>query len=123
MILGIDDDPLANLILRRTLAKYGLASEMATNMKDAIQKIVIAKKIDLIFLDLYLLSGTNGLDFLDFRRKTPELREIPVVIISGADDLGIMTEVFKYGANGFIIKPINEQILKNSLIKFGLIPS
>jgi two-component system, NtrC family, response regulator AtoC len=56
---------------------------------------------DVVILD-FSLTGMNGLDTLkEIKKRKPEL---PVVIVSGQDDVGIVTELIKAGAFRYIRK-------------------
>lgn len=56
---------------------------------------------DMIILD-FGLAGMNGLETLkEIKKRKPEL---PVVIVSGQDDIGIVTELIKAGAFRYIRK-------------------
>ena len=62
-----------------------------------------AEKPDLVFLDLKM-SGMDGFDVLRERQTRPDLRSIPVVVLSSLEKEGLAEELAALGANGYIHK-------------------
>ena len=61
---------------------------------------------DLVVLDV-VMPGDNGFAVLEYIRKTPALRRLPVVIFTGHSTPAIVEEAYKLGANSFLAKPAN----------------
>ena len=59
---------------------------------------------DLVVLDIHM-PGEKGFKVLEFIRATPELKAIPVVILTGLTSDEIMTQAYGLGANSFHEKP------------------
>jgi two-component system, chemotaxis family, response regulator PixG len=73
---------------------------------------LIKNKPDLIFLDI-LMPITNGYEVCKQIRKTPSLKNIPIVILTAKEGSIDRIHAKFVGANGFISKPIRaESILK-----------
>lgn len=60
----------------------------------------------LIMLDLNL-PGLDGRDVLKIIKSTPELKKIPVVVLTTSDDERDIEECYQHGANSYIQKPVN----------------
>lgn len=60
----------------------------------------------LILLDLNLL-GMDGRDVLKIIKSTPELKKIPVVVLTTSDNERDIEECYLHGANSYIQKPVN----------------
>jgi CheY-like chemotaxis protein len=81
-ILIIDDDPDFVQGLRSILeaAKYGV--DAAYNPKDGFQALK-SKQYDMLLLDIMMGRGAEGIMLARKLNKDPQLREIPVLIITG----------------------------------------
>lgn len=68
----------------------------------------LADDPDIIILDLEL-GAMNGFDFLKALRKDETLKQIPVVVISGADTKQAIDKAYEAGANAMFRKPSSLQ--------------
>lgn len=118
--LIIDDDSISCIILNAHLNKIYKRGSVVDTVKDAV-KMCAGGDIDIVFLDIYLNLGENGSDFLKKRQEMPNLRIIPVVILSSEKDVKIITQFYKEGANSFLIKPVQDNLLREQLEMFGII--
>ncbi len=106
-ILVVDDE--ANL--RRTLAlilqREGYMVITAATLTDA-RACLGQNTFDLVFLDLKL-PDANGLTLLpELRNKYPN---IPVIILTAHDKLGVAIEAVTHGARDYLLKPIDPAVL------------
>ena len=100
-ILVVDDDPDARRIATTILASEGygvIEADTAERALDAIR----SRRVDLIILDL-ALPGTPGLELLATVRRHHDL---PVLIISGNDDVNTRIVGLRVGADDFVVKPV-----------------
>lgn len=63
---------------------------------------------DLILLDLFL-PRRNGLDLLEDIRQDPNLKDIPVVVLTASDDLEDQDKCEQLRVDAYISKPVNLQ--------------
>ena len=82
-ILIIDDDPVVLKYLQTLFEDNGYVAITATSSMEGLQQ-VRAEKPDLITLDLEM-PGEWGPRFYRKLRQDKDLRDIPVVVISGID--------------------------------------
>lgn len=113
-ILLIDDHPLFRegvALLLQPLVE-GLETWEAGSCEEAFALLVQRGGVDLIMIDLGLpgLSGLEGLDRL--RRDHPE---VPVVVMSSADDKDTVLAALDAGAMGFIPKSSTSQVMLGAL--------
>ena len=78
---------------------------------------LIRNKPDFIFLDL-LMPITNGYEVCEQIRKTPRLKDIPVIILTGKDGLVDRMRAKIVGATGFLGKPVNAESVIKMLDKY-----
>ncbi len=82
-----------------------------------IMPSLIRNKPDFIFLDL-LMPITNGYEVCEQIRKTPSLKDIPVIILTGKDGLVDRMRSKIVGATGFLGKPVNPEAVLKMLEKY-----
>jgi CheY-like chemotaxis protein len=69
---------------------------------------------DLIILDLNL-PGTDGREILAIIKQSTTLRTIPVVVFSTSSNPKDIEVCYQSGANSYMIKPMNINLLKDSV--------
>lgn len=122
-VLIIDDSPTIVAALGRTLRSAGYvtieAGDAETGLKLAEQTVPC-----LIFLDI-VLPGMNGFAALRLIRKSAQLHDIPVIMISGNEHATEQFYANRIGADDFMKKPFSRiEIFSRieSLLDAGQIP-
>ena len=112
-ILLIEDDQNMRNAIRRTV-RQALPSVDIVETGDGKQALSLAEKSipGLVLLDV-MMDGMNGLQVLKYLKKSdrPEVRKIPVIMLTGVGNREIATKSKKLGAVDYITKPFNEKIL------------
>jgi two-component system phosphate regulon response regulator PhoB len=119
-VLVIDDDPTIARIVRLTLQSKGY-SVVVTETTHAGLIELFQEKTDLIMLD-YMLPEQNGLSFLKDLRAEPELRHIPVIMMTTTGVSDVVQAAKILGANDFIGKPFNLQTLLEKALRLAPLP-
>lgn len=102
------EDNAANLaIISSILRRSGASISYDRWGHDTITKMLKLEHVDIILLDLMFPSGITGYDIFDKLQETPELADIPVVIVSAADPTTEMHKARSKGFQGFISKPVD----------------
>ncbi len=111
-ILIVEDDPLTAMLLEQLITEEGhTVVATATNSKETLHAIK-KDKYDLVFMDLHLKDGANG---LDLTRHIIREAKLPVIIISGSQEEEILEGVSESGALSFLQKPVNIVPLRMNL--------
>jgi CheY-like chemotaxis protein len=122
-ILLVDDDPDCRLLIRDAITECKVSNSIheASNGLEALDflkrrgKHKDAPRPGLIYLDLEM-PGMDGQQTLKAIKADPELRDIPVVMMTGVCDETEMKRAAANGANSYTIKPANvEQFLRTVL--------
>jgi len=100
MILVVDDDPKIRTLLRNVLEAEGLAVSEASNAEETLAQFT-ASAADLITLDINL-GVDNG---LDIARRIRALSQVPIIMVSGKDDVIDRVVGLEIGADDYITKP------------------
>jgi two-component system, chemotaxis family, response regulator PixG len=116
LVACIDDSILIFQALEKVLLDndyrcYGVQDPLK------IMPSLIRNKPDFIFLDL-LMPITNGYEVCEQIRKTPSLKDIPVIILTGKDGLVDRMRSKIVGATGFLGKPVNPEAVLKMLDKY-----
>ncbi len=65
-------------------------------------------RVDLVILDINL-PRINGMFVLKFIKENSRYSKIPVIVLSTSSNQETIDEAYKYGANGYIIKPASHE--------------
>ena len=92
-VLVIDDDPDFLEFTRIILEAKGYSVVCAHNAKQGLS-LMRAERPDVILLDILMSYAMEGLDVTRAMRKDPELRKIPLIVISAVltDDSSLQSE-------------------------------
>lgn len=122
-ILLVDDDEDCRSLIRDAISECKVSNSVfeAANGQQALDflyrrgKHRNAPRPGLIYLDIEM-PGLNGQAVLRQIKSDPELRDIPVVMMTGVADERQMEEAARNGANSYTLKPNNaEQFLRTVL--------
>jgi diguanylate cyclase len=108
-ILIVDDDRASAdaLAARLTLRRFRV--DVADDGERAIERIE-ARKPDLLLLDA-VMPGMDGRQVLAHIRTRFGPSELPVIMLTALDDRGSQRKAFDAGANDFVIKPADHEVL------------
>ena len=101
-ILIVEDEEIMLDLLGRKLKKEGYEVFTATNGEEGIE-VMKAQKPDLILLDI-IMPKMGGFEVMRRMRKDPDLKDIPVIIISNSGQPVELSEAKKLGARDWLIK-------------------
>jgi diguanylate cyclase (GGDEF)-like protein len=76
--------------------------------------MIKTQRPELIFLDV-MMPEMDGFECLQAIRSIPGMELLPIVMLTGADDVDSINRSFQLGATDFIAKPINWPILPHRL--------
>lgn len=115
--LVVEDDYDSAELIRMQLVPEGFVVLHAASAEMAVV-LAVQQSLSLIILDM-ALPNMNGWDLLNRLKQAPDLRRVPVVIISMAADAN---KGFSLGAAAVLQKPISRQELYETLIGLRLLP-
>jgi CheY-like chemotaxis protein len=106
-ILIVDDTPIAREPLARLLRLAGYAVAVAANGVEALAALEAAGPSapppDLILLDV-LMPKMDGVALMEFLRRDPRWRDVPVIVLTGAMDRSCLERVRALGAREVVGK-------------------
>ena len=103
-VLVVDDDAGARLLMQAALRKAGFDIRLAEGGEDALRQFR-ATPCDMVMLDVEMpdLNGHQVCALL--RAEAGPL--LPVVMVTGMDDVTSVEAAYEHGATDFIAKPVN----------------
>lgn len=117
-VLVVDDDPAVRDILDRYLTGAGFKVVTVAQGEDVL-RIARETKPQTITLDV-MMPGMDGWSVLTALKNDPELRDIPVVMLSIVDDKNLG---YALGAAEYLTKPVDRERLLNVLGKYCRVKS
>jgi CheY-like chemotaxis protein len=108
-ILVVDDEPWFLKLLSVYLRRVGYHVVTAHDGAEAFQR-VLEEKPDLILLDV-MMPVVDGFQVLGTLKTDPELRDIPVMILTGRDQAEDILHGHRHGADFYMTKPVDRDEL------------
>ena len=112
-ILVVDDTPFNRRLLVRLLEGIGHTAVEAGDGRAALARLrdAAAEPIDLLLLDI-VMPEMDGHETLAAIKADEDLRELPVIVISGVDELDSVVRCIRMGAADYLPKTVDPEILR-----------
>ena len=108
-VMIVDDDEMLREVMAETLHDNGYAIIQAANGQEALD-LFDSSEPELILVDV-MMPVINGYEFCTALRKRPNGRNVPVIIMTGRNDVDAIEKAFNSGATDFIPKPVDWHII------------
>jgi len=112
-VLVVDDGELNRRVLVRALETEGHTAEQAADGRAALARLR-AEAFDVVLLDL-VMPEMDGYETLAAIKADDALRHVPVIVISGIDELDSVVRCIEMGATDYLPKPFNAAVLRARL--------
>jgi adenylate cyclase len=109
-VLIVEDDPSGRRALSMLVERAGHAVEAVEDGRGALARLALTPLPDLVLLDLHL-PDLDGSEILTRMHTDAVQREIPVLVISGAEDASLVSRCIEMGADDFLPKPFDRTLL------------
>jgi two-component system chemotaxis response regulator CheY len=117
--LIVDDSKVIRMVAKKILQELSFETQEAEDGKIALD-ICIKKLPDAILLD-WNMPNMNGIDFLRELRKLPGGEQPIVVFCTTENDIEHIQEAISAGANEYIMKPFDSEIMQAKFSQVGLL--
>ena len=107
--LVVDDDAMMRLLIRQTLERAGFACHEATNGAMALRRYGEVQP-DIVLLDV-MMPEMDGYEVCERMRQQDPAAMVPVLMLTGLDDMDSINRAYEVGATDFVSKPINWGVL------------
>ena len=112
-VLVVDDERLNRSILRAALGREGHVVVEAADGREALDRLADGGA-DVVLLDI-VMPVMDGYGTLAAIKADPNLAHVPVIIISGVDQVDSVVRCIEMGATDYLTKPFQPAILKARL--------
>lgn len=116
LVFVIDDDLAFNKLIAQILKKYGLQAETFSTFESAIKRLETQMPA-LFMIDLNLDLPQRGYHLIQIIRQRFSAT-VPIFVVSSENDLGIISHSLELGANDYLLKPLDRNILVAKLTSY-----
>ena len=116
-ILIIDDDSRNTFALSAVLNTKGYKTFICSNMVEAFAFLESEKEIGIILLDM-MIPGMDGYDAMPVIRSTEAYKYLPLIAVTAQAMPGDREKCIAAGADDYIAKPVDVDLLLNILDKY-----
>jgi DNA-binding response OmpR family regulator len=109
-VLIVDDLEINRSLLQDYVTSLGHTSILAENGREALSKVRQFNP-DMVLLDI-TMPVMDGIAVLESLKADPETQDLPVIIISGIDEMDSVVRCIEMGAYEYCTKPFNPALLK-----------
>jgi CheY-like chemotaxis protein len=117
-ILYVEDSRVVAMATRKVLERQGFSVIHVVSVEEGLEKVETAKAAgqqlcDLILTDVYLKGGLTGKELLEEVRARIGYGkgEMPIIVMTGDDNVANQAALMRAGANDMVSKPTEEKIL------------
>jgi len=111
--LVVDDARIAAATIAKALNLLGYETKVAYGPRPAIESV--ARRLpDVILLDINM-PGIDGVEVCRYLRRDPRTAKIPIIAISNETQEETIAQVRNAGANVFLPKPLDIDVLEKTL--------
>ncbi len=112
-ILVVDDNRMNRMKLSHSVEQQGHIVRLAENGQEALS-LLKDEEFDVVLLDI-IMPEMDGYQVLDRIKGDPDLRDIPVIVISALDEIDSAVRCIEIGAEDYLPKPFNPVLLRARL--------
>lgn len=110
LVMVADDDLYIRLLTRESLETSGYVVKEVQSGEEALEEFHSVYP-DIVLLDV-MMPGIDGFSVCSAIRRTEIGRDLPILMMTGLNDLESIDRAYQAGATDFITKPINWHILR-----------
>ena len=108
-ILVVDDDPIQREFSSVYLSTPTAEVHVASRAEEGFA-LLEARRIDLALIDVEM-PGMDGVEMVRRLRADPRFADLPIMVVTGHEDVESIDRAYDAGATAFMAKPVNWRIL------------
>ena len=112
-LLVADDDPILREFAIANLSTPDVEVEVAEDGIAAWARLE-RSSFDIALIDLDM-PGMNGFELIERIRWDERLKHLPIVVVTGREDMVAVDKAYALGATSFVVKPLNWRLLLHQL--------
>jgi len=103
MVMLVDDQAIVAEAVRRALAdEEGIDLHYCSSADEAIRAATTMRPT--VILQDLVMPGIDGLTLVKAYRASPQLRDVPIIVLSTKEEPAIKSAAFAAGANDYLVK-------------------
>ena len=110
----VDDDEEMNRAIGLMVEMLDCEVTSFHTARLAAQRLLTGKRPDILILDINM-PEVSGLDLLEFLRRRPEWKELPIVILSSETGDSTVDQALRLGADSYVTKPVTIEELEKAM--------
>ncbi|MBT9547942.1 MAG: response regulator [Candidatus Sericytochromatia bacterium] len=119
-VMIIDDAVTVRMMTKTFLQELGFTHiHLAENGIEALELLEDVESLDLVLVD-WNMPYMNGVDFIQNLRAKPGFRDTKILMITTETAMEKVVQALEVGANEYMMKPFNKEMLTNKLQILGL---
>jgi adenylate cyclase len=112
-ILVAEDDAVARATLVKGLEQEGHRVTTAVDGRRALE-LLGTERFDAVLLDI-VMPGVDGFEVLSQMKADPQVRHLPVIVVTAVDDVASAIRCIEMGADDYLTKPFDPVLLRARL--------
>lgn len=115
----VDDSRAMRSIMKGLLKDLGYDTIDAVDGKDALRVLAASPKPDVMLID-WNMPEMNGFELMLAVRDNPAYEDVPLLMVTTENEMDMVVKALGAGANEYIMKPFDREIVREKLQILGL---
>lgn len=112
-ILAVDDDPIQREFCCVYLSTPTVEVTTAASAEEGLAHLA-QRSFDMALIDVEM-PGIDGIEMVKRIRANPNLNRMPVMVVTGREDIAAIDAAYAAGATSFMCKPVNWRLLSHQI--------
>lgn len=112
-LLAVDDDPIQREFCTVYLSSPTVNVDTADCAARALEMLAACNYAALL-VDVDM-PGMNGIELVRLLRTNPRYHKLPIMVVTGREDMASIDAAYSAGATGFMCKPVNWRLLAHQI--------
>lgn len=112
-ILAVDDDPIQREFCSVYMTTPTVSVETADCAEAGLERLE-AQEYGALLVDVDM-PGMSGIELVALLRSRPEFDKMPIMVITGNEDIPSIDAAYAAGATAFMCKPVNWRLLSHQV--------
>jgi two-component system chemotaxis response regulator CheY len=119
--LVVDDSRTVRIIIGKILREIGMEVLEARNGREALEQMRLAPDVGLMLVD-WNMPEMNGFDFLHAVRSDRAYDAVRILMVTSETESAKVNQALAAGANEYLMKPFNKDVLVAKLNLLDVLP-
>lgn len=113
VLLVVDDDPIQREFCSVYLTAPNVQVETADCAEAGLERLTL-QSYSAALIDVEM-PGMSGIDMVRHLRAQPAFDHLPIMVVTGKEDMASIDRAFEAGATSFMCKPVNWRLLAHQV--------